>query len=329
MKPFSYQKVMGITEAVSDLKEKNQSYIIAGGTNLLDLMKVHVMQPQHLIDINGLKLHDISERDGGGLHLGALASNAQTAYHPLVEGRYPLLSQAILAGASAQLRNKATNGGNLLQRTRCSYFYDNSTSCNKREPESGCAALHGYNRDHAILGHSEHCIATHPSDMAVALAALEARVVATGPDGARSIPMADFHRLPSNNPQVDSNLEAEELITGIQLPPEGFAEHYAYLKVRDRASYSFALVSVAVGLRMEGNTILKARVALGGVAHKPWRVPGAEELLEGKEADRENFKVLSEAYLTGSEAFKHNKFKIKLAKQTLVRALMQASNLKL
>jgi xanthine dehydrogenase YagS FAD-binding subunit len=244
-----------------------------------------------------------------------------------VERRYPLLARALLAGASPQLRNMATTGGNLLQRTRCYYFYDTATPCNKREPGSGCGARDGINRIHAILGTSEQCIATHPSDMCVALAALAATVHVTGPQGERTLAFADFHRLPGDTPERDSNLLPGELITAVELPPQGFAAHHAYLKLRDRQSYAFALVSVAAALELDRGTIREARIALGGVAHKPWRDPGAEALLRDKPATRENFQPVADALLQGARGFGHNTFKIELARRAIVRALSQAAGL--
>ena len=325
MNNFTYTRVGSLEEAVV---EKGSSHangaVIAGGTNLVDLLKENVARPDRLIDINRLPLGKIESHENGGLRLGALVTNADTAYHPEVEQRYPMLSKAILAGASAQLRNMATDGGNLLQRTRCYYFYDVATPCNKRAPGSGCGAIGGFNRIHAILGTSEHCIATHPSDMCVALAALEAVVQVRGRDGGRMIPFADFHRLPGDRPEQDSNLKHDEIITSIDLPARGFAEHSTYLKVRDRASYAFALVSVAAGLEMDGDTVTAARIALGGVAHKPWRVPEAETLLVGKAATHENFLPVAERILQGAQGFGHNTFKIELARRAIVRALRQA-----
>jgi xanthine dehydrogenase YagS FAD-binding subunit len=260
------------------------------------------------------------------LRIGALVANSDLAYHPQIEARYPLLGSAILAGASQQLRNMASTGGNLLQRTRCLYFYDTTTPCNKREPGSGCSAIDGINRMHAILGTSVHCIATHPSDMCVALAALEARVLATGKGGERSIGFAEFHRLPAATPEIDCNLRADEIITAIELPPKGFANNYTYLKIRDRLSYAFALVSVAVGLDMEGTTIKQARLALGGVAHKPWRDPDAEAQLNGASATPANFLHAAETVLRGARGYGHNDFKIELARRGIVRALGQAAH---
>ncbi|GAA4431042.1 xanthine dehydrogenase family protein subunit M [Pontibacter saemangeumensis] len=325
MRSFTYSRAADVAGAVQEIAGNKEATFIAGGTNLLDLMKIDVLHPRHLIDITRLALSSVEETAAGGLRLGALVTNADTAYHEQVEKRYPVLSHAILAGATAQLRNKATDGGNLLQRTRCYYFYDKSTPCNKREPGTGCSAIHGFNRIHAILGESEHCIATHPSDMAVALAALEATVLVSGPDGERKIAMADFHRLPGNTPHLDTNLGEAEIITAIELPAKGFAEHYAYVKVRDRASYAFALVSVAACMEIVDGTIKEARVALGGVAHKPWRVPEAEALLTGQKATAENFRKVAEAYIAGATGYGHNTFKIELAKRAIVRALQQAT----
>jgi xanthine dehydrogenase YagS FAD-binding subunit len=244
----------------------------------------------------------------------------------LIEQRYPLLSSAILAGASAQLRNMASTGGNLLQRTRCYYFYDTATPCNKRKPGSGCSAINGVNRINAILGTSEACIATHPSDMCVALAALEAKVHVTGPAGERTIAFADFHRLPGDTPEIDSNLDRTEIVTGIELPPRGFAANYSYLKIRDRLSYAFALVSVAAALELEGDRIKDVRLALGGVAHKPWRDPAAEAALRDQTADEAAFMRAADVLLRDAKGFEHNRFKIDLARRAIIRALTQAAN---
>lgn len=325
MNNFTYTRAASVEEAISEKGSQNgHGALIAGGTNLIDLLKENVARPDRLIDITRLPFDKIEPRENGGLRLGALVTNADTAYHPEVERRYPMLSKAILAGASAQLRNMATDGGNLLQRTRCYYFYDVATPCNKRAPGSGCGAIGGFNRIHAILGTSEQCIATHPSDMCVALAALEAVVQVKGRDGTRTIPFADFHRLPGDHPEQDSDLEFDEIITSIDLPARGFAEHSTYLKVRDRTSYAFALVSVAAGLEMDGDTVKTARIALGGVAHKPWRVPEAEAMLVGKAATHENFLPVAERILRGAQGFGHNTFKIELARRAIVRALRQA-----
>jgi xanthine dehydrogenase YagS FAD-binding subunit len=325
MKAFSYSRASDVGNAVAEIGQHKGAKFIAGGTNLIDLMKENVERPNHLVDITRLAMKQIEAAPDGGLRLGALVSNTAVAYDPQVEKRYPLLSKAILAGASAQLRNMATVGGNLLQRTRCYYFYDLATPCNKREPGSGCSAINGFNRIHAIVGTSEQCIAVHPSDMCVAMAALEAVVRVNGPGGERTIPFAEFHRLPGDTPQIDTNLKADEIITAVDLPAKGFAEHYHYLKVRDRTSYAFALVSVAAALEMEGKTIKDARLAMGGVAHKPWRYPLAEATLRGKEATRENFRAAAEALLKGAKGFGHNDFKIELGKRAIVRALTRAS----
>ncbi|WP_375765888.1 xanthine dehydrogenase family protein subunit M [Archangium gephyra] len=327
MNPFSFERAETIAGAVSALAQHDKARFIAGGTNLLDLMKENVSRPGHLIDITRLPLGKIEENPDGGLRIGALVTNSEAAYDERIQRRYPLLSQAILAGASAQLRNMATTGGNLLQRTRCYYFYDTATPCNKRAPGTGCGALEGFNRIHAILGTSDKCIATHPSDMCVALAALGAAVRVTGPDGERTLPFSDFHRLPGDTPELDTNLRPDELITAVDLPAKGFARHCAYLKVRDRQSYAFALVSVAAALELEGGHIQEARLALGGVAHKPWRDPGAEAMLSGKAATVENFRSAAEAIVRDAKGFGHNTFKIELAKRTVVRALAQAAGM--
>lgn len=328
MNSFSYVRPDEIDVAIDDLSVHHAAKFIAGGTNLLDLMKENVERPARLVDINRLPLQTIDDTAEGGLRLGALVTNADTAYNEQVEKRYPLLSQAILAGASPQLRNMATNGGNLFQRTRCYYFYDTDMPCNKRKPGSGCGAINGYNRIHAILGTSDSCIATHPSDMCVALRALDAVVHVSGRLGERAIPMADFHRLPGNTPQYDNTVQPGELVTAIELPAKGFADHYAYLKLRDRASYAFALVSVAVGLDINNDgTITEARIALGGVAHKPWRRPESEEQLVGQSASKEVFQLVADSIIDGAKGYGHNTFKVELARRAIVRALMQASKL--
>jgi xanthine dehydrogenase YagS FAD-binding subunit len=288
-------------------------------------MKEDVERPSRLIDISRLPLNTVAETADGGLRIGALVPNADLAYHPLIAQRYPMLASAILAGASAQLRNMASTGGNLLQRTRCYYFYDTATPCNKRDPGSGCSALNGLNRMHAILGTSESCIATHPSDMCVALAALEAKVHVAGSGGEREIAFSDFHRLPGDMPQRDTNLQPDELITAIELPPRGFATNYTYLKIRDRLSYAFALVSVAAAMEFEGNAIKEARLALGGVAHKPWRDPATEAQLRGQPADPDVFARAADLLLRDAKGFAHNAFKIDLARRAIVRALTQAA----
>lgn len=323
MTPFSYHKPASLDEA---LRLTNaSSRFIAGGTNLVDLMKENVERPERLIDITGLELDRIESSNAGGVMIGALVSNADLAWDPLIRQRYPLLSQAILAGASPQLRNMASTGGNLLQRTRCYYFYDTGTPCNKREPGSGCPARSGLNRIHAILGASEACVATHPSDMCVALAALKAVVHVQGPADKRQIPFADFHRLPGDTPQHDNHLAPDELITAIELPDQGFAEHFRYVKVRDRASYAFALVSVAAALRIENGLIQEARIALGGVAHKPWRNEAVEAMLQAKAPSTELFTQVATALLQGAQPLSQNGFKVQLAQQAIIRALNEAA----
>ncbi len=323
MRAFEYARATTVADAVERMQGA-ATKVVAGGTNLIDLMKADVMRPEALIDITRVPMREISALPDGGLRLGALVTNATTAYDERVAKTYPLLSAAILAGASPQLRNVATDGGNLMQRTRCYYFYDVATPCNKREPGSGCSAIHGVNRIHAIQGTSESCIAVHPSDMCVALAALEAVVQTSGPLGERAIPFAEFHRLPGDTPQLDNTLAHGELVTSIDLPARGYSEHSAYLKVRDRQSYAFALVSAAVGFELQGDVISAARIALGGVAHKPWRDPAAEALLVGKPATSENFRAAAEALMIGAIPREHNAFKIELAKRVVVRALQTA-----
>jgi len=287
-------------------------------------MKENVTRPSRLVDINHVGLHDISPTEAGGLSIGALVSNTNLAYDETVQRDYPLLSSAILAGASPQLRNMASTGGNLLQRTRCYYFYDTATACNKREPGTGCSAIGGVNRIHAILGTSDQCIATHPSDMCVGLAALDATIHVEGVDGARDIAFGDFHRLPGDTPQIDTNLKPGELITAVVLPPEHFTSNYTYLKLRDRASYAFALVSVAVAMRLDGDSIGRVALALGGVAHKPWRDPEVEAFLTGRLPTREGFAAAADLLLRDARAFGENDFKIELARRAIVRALTQA-----
>ena len=322
---FAYTRASGIADALRVAAADPKAKFIAGGTNLIDLMKEDVERPTRLIDITHLPLKGIEETPEGGLRIGALVPNSDLAYHPVVESRYPLLASAILAGASQQLRNMASTGGNLLQRTRCYYFYDTATPCNKREPGSGCSAIKGLNRQHAILGTSDACIATHPSDMCVALAALEAKVHVTGPGGDRVIAFVDFHRLPGNTPQLDTNLHPNEIITAVELPAQGFEKNYTYLKLRDRLSYAFALVSVATALELEGGTVKDARLALGGVAHKPWRDPAAEAALRGQAANEVTFRHAADLLLRAAKGFTHNAFKIDLARRAIMRALSQAA----
>jgi xanthine dehydrogenase YagS FAD-binding subunit len=334
MNPISYAAPTDTQAALSEIAHAPAgadtvgfARFIAGGTNLIDLMKENLLRPARLIDINGLPLDRIEEGPDGGLRLGALARNADTAYDPRVRERYPLLSTAILAGASPQIRNMASNGGNLLQRTRCHYFYDAGLPCNKRAPGSGCPAIGGVTRQHAILGASDHCIATHPSDMCVALAALGATVHVQSAVGERDIPFADFHRLPGDRPELDNTLAPDELITHIDLPPMAqFAGHSAYLKLRDRASYAFALVSVAAALDLgDDGRVRGVRVAVGSVAHKPWRLEQAESLLVGALPNAEHFALLADALLRDAKGQGANDFKIPMARRAIVRALEVAA----
>jgi xanthine dehydrogenase YagS FAD-binding subunit len=322
---FQYARASDVADAVRQMAADPDAKFIAGGTNLIDLMKEDVERPSRLIDISRLPLKAVEETAGGGVRIGALVPNSDLAYHPLIERRYPLLASALLAGASQQLRNMATTGGNLLQRTRCYYFYDTATPCNKREPGSGCSAINGVNRTHAILGASESCIATNPSDMCIALAALDATVRTAGPGGERTIAFSEFHRLPGNTPQTDTTLAPNEIVTAVDLPARGFASNYTYLKVRDRLSYAFALVSVAAAMELDGDVIREARLALGGVAHKPWRDPAAEAALRGQRADRATFTRAADVVLRDARGYAHNSFKIELARRAIVRALTQAA----
>jgi xanthine dehydrogenase YagS FAD-binding subunit len=324
MQSFAYERPDRVEAALGAMGANTR--FLAGGTNLLDLMKVRVELPVRIVDINRLPLAQVQDARDGGLVIGALVRNSDCAVHPMVKSRYPLLSQALLSGASPQLRNMATMGGNLLQRTRCAYFMDiGNARCNKREPGSGCAAREGHHRNHAILGASDHCIATHPSDMAVALAALEAIVVVRGPDGERRIPMEDFHRLPGDTPHVDTNLEPGELILAIELPPGPFARHARYLKVRERASFAFATVSVAAALDIRDDVVRAARIVLGGVAHKPWRVREAEEALVGKPLDDAALEAAAEACVAGARPLPENRYKVALARAAVKRALLAAA----
>jgi xanthine dehydrogenase YagS FAD-binding subunit len=323
---FQYARANDVADAVRQIAADPTAKFIAGGTNLLDLMKEDVERPSRLIDISRLPLNTVEETAEGGLRIGALVPNSDLAYHPLIEQRYPLLASAILAGASPQLRNMASTGGNLLQRTRCYYFYDTATPCNKRAPGSGCSAIDGINRMHAILGTSDSCIATHPSDMCVALAALEAKIHVIGPGGERTIAFEDFHRLPGNTPQRDTDLQADEIVTAVELPARGFATNYTYLKLRDRLSYAFALVSIAAALELAGDSIKEARLALGGVAHKPWRDSAVEAALRGQAADQGTFSRAADLLLRDAKGFAHNGFKIELARRGIIRALTQAAH---
>jgi xanthine dehydrogenase YagS FAD-binding subunit len=327
MRPFDYVRASDPDAAVRAVAANSQAKFLAGGTNILDLMKEDVERPTQLVDLTRLPLAEIRQARGG-LSIGALATNTATANHPLVRSNYPLLTQAIVAGASGQLRNMATNGGNLLQRTRCQYFYDTAMPCNKREPGSGCGALEGLNRMHAILGWSDRCVATYPGDMANALYALEAVVRVRGADGReRTIPIDEFHRLPGDTPDRDTNLQHGELIVAIELPASSFAAHSHYLKVRDRASYAFALVAVAAALEIDRGRIVQSRIVLGGVAHKPWRSREAEAALAGAPVSEYSFRTAAAAALRDARPLAHNGYKVELGKRAIVRALMRASRL--
>jgi len=324
MNQFQYVRATKTQAAIDVVAKDPTATFIAGGTNLVDLMKRGVMTPQKLVDINRLPLAKI-ERQGNALRVGALALNSAVANDAQVRERHPLLALALNAGASGQLRNMATVGGNMLQRTRCSYFYDLSMPCNKRQPGTGCGALEGINRMHAIFGASDKCIAVHPSDMSVALVALDATVLVSGPKGDRQLPFADLHRLPGDTPEKDTNLLPGELITAVDIPDSPFTKHVHYQKVRERASYAFALVSAAAALDLDGNTIKAARLALGGVAHKPWRLTAAEQALVGQPATEASFRRAAEVAMQGAKAFKHNAYKLKLAPNALVQALKTAT----
>jgi xanthine dehydrogenase YagS FAD-binding subunit len=322
---FNYTKAGSVNNAVDLLLKDSKAMFIAGGTNLIDLVKRGITSTEKLIDINKLPLVQIEKTNTNSLRIGAMVTNSDVAENALVQQYFPLLAMAIRAGASPQLRNMATTGGNLMQRTRCAYFYDITMPCNKRAPGTGCAALKGYNRMHAIFGASESCIAVHPSDMCVALAALNARVIVTGSKNERTIPFTDFHRLPGNTPHKDNNLQREELITAIEIPFNNFSKNY-YLKIRDRSSYAFALVSVAAALQMNGTLINKVALAMGGVAHKPWRLTAAENFLQGKVADADNFKTAAAIAMKEARSYGRNDFKLKMAPAAIITALMTAAN---
>jgi xanthine dehydrogenase YagS FAD-binding subunit len=326
MNPFQYTRSVAVAGAIQSLVREPHAYFLAGGTNLIDLMKMGVVLPERLVDINGLPLKGI-EKTSTGLRIGALATNSEVADHPLVLQEYPVLSLAINAGASPQLRNMATVGGNMMQRTRCNYFFDTAMPCNKRSPGSGCGALNGYNRMHALFGASDQCIAVNPSDMNVAMLALDAVVHVKGPKGERRLPFADFHRLPGDHPEKDNTLERGELIIAVDLPAAamGFNRHVHYLKIRDRSSYAFALVSVAAALQMDGATITAARLAMGGVAHKPWRLHGAEDFLKGKTAGEQVFAQAAKLAMEGAKAYRYNQFKLTMAPNAILQALKTAS----
>lgn len=323
MNPFRYERATDASSAIAALVQAPTAAFLGGGTNLVDLMKLGVAQPDLLIDVSRLPFNRIELLPNGGVRIGAAVRNSELAADRTIRAHYPMLAQALLSGASGQLRNLATTGGNLLQRTRCVYFQDVSKPCNKRVPGSGCPAREGYHRSLAILGASEACIATHPSDMAVALAALDAVVRVLGPNGERAIPLVNFHRLPSDEPQRDTVLEHGELITAIDLPDLPFAAHSRYRKVRDRASYAFALVSVAAALDVADGVVQDVRIALGGVAHAPWRAWKAEAALRGKPATEETFRRAAEAELADAQPLPGNAFKVPLARNTLVRTLLE------
>ena len=323
---FQFERASTAKAAVNVLANNTNAKFIAGGTNLVDLMKRNVMAPTKLVDINTIPLKNI-EQLNGKISIGALALNSQVADDKMILEKHPLLAKALNAGASAQIRNMATVGGNMMQRTRCSYFYDTALPCNKRQPGTGCGALEGLNRMHAIFGTSEQCIAVHPSDMCVALVALDANVVVAGPKGERRIPFEEFHRLPGSQPEKDNTLQNNELIISVEIPDNGFSKNTHYFKVRDRASYAFALVSVAAALNMDGKVIKEARLAMGGVAHKPWRLKEAEKSLVGKPATEETFKQAAEIAMQGAKAYKYNAFKLKLGPNVIVEALKNAAGL--
>ncbi|MET0173596.1 MAG: xanthine dehydrogenase family protein subunit M [Agrobacterium vaccinii] len=321
MNIFSYHQASDAASAIAFKQAGPAAKYLGGGTNLVDLMRETVEQPETLVDISHLP-GTIEQRADGSLLIGAGVKNTALAAHDAIRANFPLLSRSILAGASAQIRNVATVGGNILQRTRCRYFYDNAARCNKRQPHAGCDALEGFNRYHAILGASESCVATHPSDMCVALVALDAVVHLQGPTGTRSMPLRDLHRLPGDRPDVETELQPDELITAVEIPLLAFARRSAYRKVRDRASYAFALISVAAALDVDDAGIVRdVRLALGGVAHKPWRALKAEAALKGQKADAESFRVAAEAELADAVGLRDNAFKIELAKRTIVAVL--------
>jgi xanthine dehydrogenase YagS FAD-binding subunit len=324
MKNFQLVRASSTASAIASIAKDETANFIAGGTNLIDLMKKAVATPDRLIDITGLDLKMVEQLQGK-VRIGALAKNTHVAEDDIIKQKHPLLSLALAAGASQQIRNMATVGGNMLQRTRCSYFYNTDMPCNKREAKSGCGAIKGYNRMHAIFGASESCIAVHPSDMCVALAALDATVFVEGPKGSRQITFTDFHRLPGDMPQKDNTLERNELITAIEIPDSNFTKNVHYLKVRDRSSYAFALISVAVALDIQNSTINNSRLAMGGVAHKPWRLTEVEKFLKGKPATEATFKEAAQLAMKGAKAYGENNFKLKLAPHSIVEALTIAA----
>jgi xanthine dehydrogenase YagS FAD-binding subunit len=326
MEPFKLIRVQDDQSAIRATVTAGSRFI-AGGTNMLDLMKLNIETPKQVVDINKLSLYQIEELSNGGIRVGALVKNSDLAYHPAIVKKYPVLSEALLSGASPQLRNMASVGGNLMQRTRCPYFYNTDFACNKRVPGSGCGAIDGYNRNNAILGTSDKCIATHPSDMCVAMAALGATIHVQGTKGPRIMPFSEFHLLPGQTPQLEHNLHQGDLITHVEIPPIPYATKSHYLKVRDRASYEFALTSAAVILDIQNGRIQHAHVALGGVGTKPWRAVLAEKVLTGAVANEQTYRTAAEASLSQAKGYKDNSFKIELAKHTLVRALTTVGNM--
>lgn len=322
MTPFTYARARDVADAVR-LGGASGAKYLGGGTNLVDLLRETIEQPHSLVDVTGLS-SAVEDREDGSLLIGAASRNTALASHVAVRERYPVLARAVVAGASAQIRNMATVGGNILQRTRCTYFYDGEGSrCNKRNPAQGCDAIGGFDRGHAILGASSACVATHPSDMCVALAALGAIVHLCGANGERTLPLTDLHRLPEDRPDIETMLELGELITAVELPPLPMAARSTYRKVRDRASFAFALVSVAAAIELEGDTVKEVRLALGGVAHKPWRAWKAEAALKGQPATPQSFRAAAEAELADAVPLRHNAFKIELAKRTIVAVLSE------
>lgn len=325
MRPFTFIEPKNIQEALTAAGASENSHYLGGGTNLIDLMKEDVERPSRLIQVSDLESKEITKNSAGGYTLGAMKNNSDTANHPEIRKNYPLLSMAMLSAATAQIRNMATNGGNLLQRTRCAYFYDTSMPCNKRKPGSGCGALKGMNGNHAIFGWNQSCVATNPSDMCVALAALEAKVQVQQTDGyQRIIDFSDFHRLPENEPEKDNTLKPGELITAIELPNPKYADHYYYLKIRERSSYAFAMMSVAAGLEIKSGVITDAALAMGAVAHKPWKLSTAEDFLMGKKPSVENFAEAAEIAMQNAKPLEHNAYKIEMGKKAIIRSLTQA-----
>jgi xanthine dehydrogenase YagS FAD-binding subunit len=321
MRPFEYHRAASVQDAVAAVAERSDAVFLAGGTNLVDHMKLGIVEPALIVDVGHLPLVDIDHLPNGTLHIGADVRNSDLAAHPIVRSRYPVLARALLSAASGQLRNLATTAGNLLQRTRCVYFQDVTTPCNKRTPGAGCSAIDGYVRYHAILGASPHCVAVHPSDMAVAMAALDADVVFVDADGEHRLPLSDFHRLPGDRPDLDTVLPTGALITAVELPAPPEGARSTYRKVRDRASYAFALTSVAAELVIDAGTVRSARIALGGVAHKPWRARRAEDVLVGAPATADSFRSAADVELAQAKPLRGNEFKVELTRRALVATL--------